>query len=246
MYAKCSCELRNSVRKMETFGVLRKVMIRPFELFGVWPKSSSPLLYHLWTLTMFLVVGIAFPFSQLINCLFVDSVAAFVGILLVTSTVTVVVAKSVIIYKKRSKLVRLLSILKRLDSEVHELDHVEILNRVLRQCLKIYYLFLFIYVFACVILTFQALLVPKEYRMWPSTVMYPYKWAQVEGVYIGGIVFQGIANTLICVFSGSGDTYGINLSNILVAHIRILCLKLERLRETEIVKCCQTYEDILR
>lgn len=245
MYAKCD-EFRNSVRKMETFRVLRKVMIRPFELFGVWPKSSSPLLYHLWTLTMFLVVGVAFPLSQLINCLFVDSVDAFVAILLVTTTATVVVAKSVIIYKKRSKLVRLLDILRRLDSEVHELDHVEIMNRVLRQCVKIYYLFLFIYVLACAILTFQVLLVPKEYRVWPSTSMYPYKWAQVESVYIGGFAFQGIANTLICVFAGSGDTYGINLSNILVAHIRILCLKLERLSETQIVKCCQIYEDILR
>lgn len=230
---------------METFAILKQVMIRPFELFGIWPKRPSHPLYHIWTLIIFLIVGIAFPLSQLINCFFVDSIEAFVGILLVTSTVTVVVIKSVIIYKKRTKLMKILKILKNLDADVHETDHIEIVNLVLRQCKKIYFLFLFIYVFACVILTFQVCLVPPEYRMWPSTILYPYKWAKIHTIYIGGIVFQGIANTLICIFSGSGDTYGIILSNILVAHIQIFCKKLEKLEEEQIVKCCKIYEDIL-
>lgn len=231
---------------MDTFEFLQKVMLGPFKAYGLWPSANSSTAYNWWTINVFITIGIGLPLSQIVNCLFADSLDQVVQICLLSSTIIVVTVKSVIVYFKGAKLRELLKVLERMDSDVCEPEHIRIIDKRLRQSGKIYWGFFIAYLSSCFILSIQACFAAKEARTWQSTIMYPYDWAKIEWVYTAVLVYQACSNTILCVFAVSGDTYGVILTNILVAHITILRKKCQKMRESQIKECCLIYEDILR
>lgn len=235
-----------------------KYHIKTFRLAGVWPVKSEryPLLYHIWTIIVFVLLGILFPFSQVLNIFFADSIMEMVDRSVITSSVVVVVIKAVNLYHKRNGLTDLFNELKKLDDDIKETSHIIQMNSTIKIGCQLYFTFLFPYISTCIVLVFQTIFSKPESRLWSSTYAYPFDWTHETHIYISGLFIQGIANSCIVIFAVAADTYGVILIHIISTHIGILQERLERLGKTEhtsaqerfdeLIYCCKSYDSILR
>lgn len=220
--------------------------IKLFKYFGVWPSSKTGLAYDSWTIFVFIFVGVGFSLSQLVNCLFVQSVDDIINSLIVASSTTVVTLKGVNLYLKKKELLESFESLQRMDERVRSPHHRSTVLKILNDCRLMYTVFSILYVGAAVTLAIQVIFTTRDTRFWASTFYYPYKWSENPFVYFGGLFYQGITNTLICVFAIVVDTYGIFMSYILIGHLQVLSDKFEHMKQFEIKDCCQYYEEIIK
>lgn len=235
-----------------------KYHFKTFTFVGLWPKSSIryPFLYIFWAVIVWLILGIFYPLSLILNLIFAESIFEMAERLVITSSVVVLVIKAINLISNRNGLRQLFVQLKELDDGISDELHVAEMQSVIQISHRLYFSFLCSYISTCVLLVFQAIFSKPETRMWSSTYSYPYDWAHLSYVYVSGIFFQGISNHCIVVFAVAADTYGVILIHILAAHINILHSRLERLgkcvrqsgREQyyDLIYCCKVYEKILR
>lgn len=236
-----------------------KYQLITFRIFGTWQKPSKfSIFYTIWTLTLFIFVGILFPLSIMLSVVFSNSISEMVDRMAIASSVIVVIVKAINVYKEQKKLEEFFHVAERLDKEITENDHISMFNGMLRFSQQIYFTFFYSFLSAWSMLVFQAIYSRPSSRLWSSTYSYPYEWAHHPYVYAGGLFFQGISNACIVIFSISTDTYVAVLNNVLAGHISILNNRLKRLGHTEVkvdsekyhyeelVRCCRIYQDILR
>lgn len=235
-----------------------KYHFKTFSLFGVWLKNEAEnsRLYHFWTVIIFIVLGVLFPLSQIVNIIFVNSVTEMVDRSVITSSVVVVVIKALNLYANRKRLTELLNQLTDLDGEINELSHIQHINLAIKFGHRLYFTFLYPYISTCVLLVFQTIYSRPEIRLWSSTYEYPFEWAHQTHIYVIGLFIQGIANTCVVIFAVAADTYGVVLIHLLSKHIVILQDRLECLGQNanqsanehynELIFCCNVYEWILK
>lgn len=235
-----------------------KYHFKTFTMAGLWPKegAGSFHFYHIWTVVVFLVLGLLFPFSQILNIFFANSIMEMVDRSVITSSVVVVVIKALSLYANRKGFSEFLELLQELDGEITEVSHITQLNSAIKVGHRLYFTYLYPYVSTCVLLIFQTIYSRPEIRLWSSTYAYPFEWAQQTHIYVSGLFIQGISNTCIVIFAVAADTYGVVLIHIVSTHISILHDRLERLGKSEnqstdehyneLIQCCKIYERILR
>lgn len=235
-----------------------KYHLNTFKLAGLWPTIESNVhhLYHLWTVLIFLVLGILFPLSQMLNIYFADTITEMVDRSIITSSVVVVVIKALNLYTNRNKLMEFFVNLKELDDEITETIHLQRLNSTVKLGQRLYFLFLYPYILTCILLVFQTIYSSPAIRLWMSTYAYPYEWAHQTPIYMSGLIGQAIANTCIVIFAVAVYTYGVVLIHLLSTHIGILHNRLERIGNytqqtlddnyNDVILCCNIYERILR
>lgn len=243
--------------KMDS-SVALKYHLKTFHLAGVWPNVSSKysILYHSWTLFIFLVLGLLFPLSQILNIIFADSIIEMVDRSVITSSVVVVVIKALNLYIKRKELDDFFSEIKKLDIEIQEESQVQQISTAIKISHKLFFSYLYPYISTCVLLAFQTIYSRPAIRMWSSTYAYPFDWSQKTEIYVTGLFIQGICNTCIVIFAVAADTYGAVLIHILSTHIDILQDRIKKLGKNknngdkepfeQLIFSCKSYESVLR
>lgn len=234
-----------------------KYHFKTFHFTGALPPPEQTVFHKIWSWIFFLIVGVLFPFSQILSIFFAKSINEMVDRLIITSSAVVVVAKGLNLYTKCQQLMDFFAILRLLDREITETRHINQFNKVIRDAHRLYYLFLYPFIATCVLLVFQTIYSRPEIRLWSSTFTYPFEWAQDVCIYVGGLFFQGIANTSMVIFAVSVDTYGVILIHVVTSHIKVLNESLEQLGAkyshfqskqaiNELIYYCKVYENILR
>lgn len=235
-----------------------KYHLKIFRLAGVWPEAASKyfLAYHIWTFFVILLLGILFPFSQILNIFFADSITEMVDRSVITSSVVIVVVKALNLYTKRRELNEFFEIMKELDDEIQEEYQIQRMKSAIKISHQLFFAYFYPYISTCVLLVFQTIYSRPAIRLWSSTYAYPFDWAQKTKVYVIGLFIHGIANTCIVIFAVAADTYGAVLIHILSTHIDILQHRLTELGKNkkfsdkehfdQLIYCCKAYESILR
>lgn len=204
--------------------------IRIFKSVGLWPPDKRNCLN---SLHMFLAFGVgAFGFSAILlgTIPYVNSIKQVVDNLMISSSVVLAAIKGIIVYYNKPKLLQLIGMLKDLDTFITKNEEKSIITVILRDCKSIANMFLAVYISAWIVLAAHSVFaVDDRTKIWSSTTLYPFEFAQLRSVYWIVLIFEALANLLLCITDGMTDTYGAILSNILGAHIDVLGQKLNSL-----------------
>lgn len=250
--------MKNFFAEMDSTKSL-KYQLKTFRILGAWKKPSKfSIFYTIWTMILFVIVGFLFPLSQILSIFFASSISEMVDRMVITSSVVIVVVKAINVYTKQEKLQEFFHVIKRLDKKITEEAHIAQFNEIIKFSQQMYFSFFYSFLSTCVVLVFQTIYSKPSRRLWSSTYSYPYEWAQHPYVYVGGLFFQGIANTIVVLFAVSTDTYVAIFNHVLAGHIDVLNDRLQHLGDKEfavdadkyhydeLVQCCRIYRDILR
>lgn len=233
--------------------------LRVFKMCGLWPpeeKGTASILYNIWTVIFTLAVNFAFPISQIICVLWVDSVPAAVDHLVITSTVIMAVVKGLNVLAKKKTFVELLRLMKELDATVTPDEHEKIFKQKFFVSDGLLLLFCANYIGSWLCVAIQVIMSSPEHRLWSSTYLYPSEFLHNHRIYFGGIIFQAISNLFLVFVDIVVDTYGASLLHVLGGHIEVLgqhvqklrenCTKINEHQEKALIDLCKRYLLIIR
>lgn len=237
-----------------------KYHILMFRACGLWPNERGSWLYDCWSTIFIVGVAIAFPLSQLVCVLFVDSMDAIVEHLVLSSTVVMASVKGINVLIQKRKLVQLFGILNQMDENVtiEERKYKEIFDPIRKNCNTISLTFVAAYGIAWLILVLQAVFTSAGSSSgWSSTYLYPSEYLHKPSIYIGGLIYQATSNLFLCELDAALDTYAVILVNILVGHIDVLKIQLQEFDAKErskndpnqyksLIYFCENFDAILR
>lgn len=196
--------------------------IRAFKVCGMWLLGNSSLLYRLWSFIYSLFVCIIFPISAVICVFFADSVEVFVDHLFISSTFIMAAIKGFNVFVKLKTFSQLFQLMSELDETITPEEHQKIFLPIFKQSNGLFLFFCGNYGASWLFILFQVLASSPEKRMWSSTYLYPIEFLHHPTIYMGGIVFQGIANFLLVIFGIALDSYPASLLHVLSGHISVL------------------------
>lgn len=203
-----------------------------FRLSGMWPPLKTSYLYHLLTIFILAVIEIGSPLTQLINVIFVGSLADFMDQLLVSTTMVASTVKGVNFYMQQRKLRQVFQLHKRMldrpDIGFNDGDDVA-LQKVVRFNVFICKFFLCMYGCGITTVTLQVIFSSPEKRLWPSTYFLPFEFGKDPTIYLAGLIFQGFSEFWFCVWNAVEDTYPIIMILMLCNHMEKLQNRLCRL-----------------
>lgn len=209
-----------------------KTNIFYFRITGMWAPLKRSYLYHLLSIFILVVIGIGCPLTQIINVIFVDSLANFMDQLLVSVTVVAATVKGVNFYMQQKKVRRIFALhkrmLDRIDIGFNDSDDIK-LQKIIRFNVLICKFFLYIYWCGLTAVGFQTIFSSPEKRLWPSTYFLPFESAKVPTVYMAGLIYQGFSEFWFCIWNAIEDTYPIIMVLMLCNHMEKLQNRLCRL-----------------
>lgn len=227
-----------------------------FKVCGLWPNERGSWLYDCWSLIFIVVVAIGFPLSQLVCVLFVDSIDSMVENLILSSTVVTASIKGINVLIQKRKLVQLCNIFNAMDDNIaiDKRKYREIFDPILQSGKRISVMFVCAYSTAWLILVLQVIFSSAENNVWSSTYLYPSDYLHKSSIYVGGLVYQAIANLFLCELDAAFDTCAVILVNLLIGHVDVLKIQLQEFDGNELdskqyqslIRVCENYKDIMR
>lgn len=234
--------------------------IRSFKLCGLWPPQGGSKLYSVYVILFSIAFNIIFPITEIVCVFFVDSVEQVVDHMILRITIILIVIKSFIVLATKNRFAEILNIMKELDESVTTDESQEIFLPILKRSNFMISFYFYDYVICYIISLLQVIVSPPEQRIWSSTYLYPIELLHHPAIYLGVIVFQGIAHFEQVTICPALDTYGAALMDAVSGHVQVLSHRLSALgnsdtdtdtsnphnHQAELIKLCKKYNSILR
>lgn len=247
------CEhLISELIKMDTSQVV-SWHIKMFKVFGLWPPKDNPVPYIIWSVAVAIFVFIFHSLFKLSSVIFVISVDDIIRILLMSSAIVTISLKALIVRVKTDTFSNLLDSMKDMDGRIQLNEYQKYLEPLIKKSRLIFTGFTIFSYLSWVSLIHQIIITPPEERVYLSTYYYPYESLRQPMIYIGGLVYEAIANFFLVPIFVALNFSGVMMLCILVGYINILC---ERLRsfgnyklkneKSELIDICEMYLGISR
>lgn len=202
-----------------------------FRISGMWPPVLTSHSYNLLSILCIIFIGIGFPFTELMNIFFVDSVSKIIDHCLISSTVVSGTVKGVNLYVQQSKLRKIFRLHKDMMARyANGAAEKEKFQNITKHNLEIHNFFLYSYLTGSAGVALQVLLSNPESRLFASTYLLPYAFASQPLVYLTVIFYQNFCSFLFSIYNAVLDTYPVILILILCGHMDILQNRLMSLK----------------
>lgn len=201
-----------------------------YRVSGMWPPLKRSYLYPLLSIAILLIIGIGYPFSQLMNIVFIDSIDIITDQCLISSTVVAGTVKGVNIYLQQSKLRKIFQLHKEMSEKwARGTDVREHFKTIAKNNVRILNLFIWMYMAGGTGVALQTIFSTPEKRLYASTYYVPFEFGKNPAVYFSVIVFQVICSFFYCFWNAIEDTYPVILILILCGHLDTLQTQLANL-----------------
>lgn len=227
--------------------------VTTFKIYGLWPPTSNSIMYNIWAVMVAIFLYVVHSLFKVSSVLFVSTVDDAIHILLQSSAVVNISLKSFIVRVTKETFVKLLESMDDMDKRIRLIEHQEFLEPLVNRSKMVFKFFVSFSILSWISLIHQLIITPAHERIYLSTYYYPYDLLNHTFVYVGGLVYEAIANICMIPIFVALNFYGVILMCILIAYINILC---ERLRsfgnnnlkdqKLELVNICEMYIGILR
>lgn len=226
---------------------------------GLWPmpRHDSPWYYRL-TIAIFLLTGLIYPVSLTVNIFFANTIEEAMDHVFLSSTVWLTAIKAAVVYWRRDSIHDLFRIhVGLLKSATSNTDTYE---TVIRNNVRVHLAMATLYHLTSFVFVVQSCFSQREDSLWPSTLHFPYAFAQKRSVYWIVLVYQMICGQSITVWVAVQDAFFIALIGTVCHHVAQLKQRLRHLGGGRVdsnndrdllfykglVECCRHYEACLR
>lgn len=207
-----------------------RIHIVIFRIFGMWPPEKPSFFYNLLSYLTFFLVGLAFPVSLLWNVFFVGSVDKILDHLFISSSASMALIKATNVWVQQSKLRKLFQLHHQMLEKYGEnQEEMKVFQVISKDCSAMLKFFTVTYMSAWATVGLQSAFSVKEKRLWPSTSLLPFDFAQQQWVYLFVISCQCYQNFCHCLLTCVNDTYPVFMIKSLSGHIEILRRRLRAL-----------------
>lgn len=253
--AAVQCDYFAKKLEMDTREIV-SYYVKTFKVYGLWPPENNRMSYNIYNIWSVIVVNLMFivhSLFKLSSVIFASSVDDIVHILLVASAVVTISMKAFIVRAVKDTFIKLLDLMVDMDKNIQLSEYNTFLHPLVKRSKLVFKSYV---LFVCVTWTsliHQLFVTPPKERIYSSTYYYPYPSLKTPLIYVGGLVYEALANLFIIPIFCAFNLYGIMLMCILVSYIDILCKRLHsfgqgnpRDQKSALFNICELYIDISR
>lgn len=228
-------------------------------MMGMWPTADNDSPRYKWlTIAAFLIAGILYPLSLLVNIVFINRFAEAMDYLFIALACWVATFKAGVIYWRRDIIRELFRIHVSLMSDARQ-NTMEINERIVRMNVCAHVAQTALYLLSWILFVVEVVTLAPGDGIYPSTWKWPYAFAQQRAIYLIVLVSQMMCDYGVSIYLALTDTLSMALINEICGHLEQLKANLRVLgahdrsddgRDTEFYKglleCCRKYEQCLR
>lgn len=214
-----------------------------FRVLGIWRYENDSLTFKWLTSSAFILFGVVFPLSILANIIFVQSIEAIMEYSFMALNCAVIAFKGILIHCKSDQIREIFRTHNQLMRAAN--DRHEIYMKISRENSVIQVLLTSMFNFCWLLFLIENVIADDEERFWPSTLHWPFEFADKHVVYMCVLVFQGISDWYVVFLAGTEDSFLIALVNNLCGHVITLKEKLRSLG-THCESDVEFYADLVR
>lgn len=227
--------------------------VKAFKVYGLWPPRNNSIPYNIWSIIVAMFLYIVHSLFKLSSVLFVSSVDDLTRVLLISSAVLTVSTKAFIVRLNNDTFVELIDFMEDMDRVIKFSEYQRYFEPLIKKSKIVFTCFTGFSYMCLISLIHQLMSTPPEEKIYLSTYYYPYESLRQPKVYLGGLVYEAIANFFFVIIFVALNFYGVMMMCILVGYIKILCEHLRSFgndnsknHKSELVAICEMYIGILR
>lgn len=222
--------------------------VKVFKIHGLLPPKDNPISYNIWAIIVALFLFIFHTLFKISSLIFVNSVDDIIRVLLIANAIVTISLKSFFVRVRRNVFANLLDCMHEMDKKIKFTEYQRFLEPLIDKSRLVYKSFSTYTFFCWISIIVQLMITPPEAKLYISTYYYPYESARKPLIYIGGLVYETVANGLMIPIFIALNFYGIMLLCILAGYINILCERLRAFgnddskgKKLELVEICEMY-----
>lgn len=241
---------KNMTEGVNSFYSVTKINWFLWRALGVFPTKKYSNLYKLYTISIIIVISICYPLTLGIELFRQKSIKDVIENMATNATVCVCSIKLGIRFWKTKEIFEIAELLKPLDKRIQdstEIHEIEIIKRNVKN-MKIVYAISYMSV---MVLGGLALIFLTEKRlMYPA--YFPFDWKRF---YVPVILYQYLGISYQVWINFANDSFSPTMLCLLSGHMKILCLRIERIgynsdlkssHYKELRQCIADHKQIIR